>query len=68
MLQAPSNEIFSTLPQGRNSPYTRDNSAGALNAAAFTMNTDKRQVDAVTKKVTHMGDFIYKYILLTYRL
>ncbi|OBZ74793.1 putative ATP-dependent helicase IRC20 [Grifola frondosa] len=39
--------------------YTRDNSAGTLNATAFAMNTDKSKVDAPTKKV-QKGDFVYK--------
>ncbi|TBU46840.1 SNF2 family N-terminal domain-containing protein [Dichomitus squalens] len=39
--------------------YTRDNAAGTLNVTSFAADSDKKQVDAPSKKV-QKGDFVYK--------
>lgn len=39
--------------------YTRDNAAGSLNVTPFATDSDKKQVDAPSKKV-QKGDFVYK--------
>ncbi|PIL26140.1 hypothetical protein GSI_11895 [Ganoderma sinense ZZ0214-1] len=39
--------------------YTRDNAAGTLNVTPFATDSDKKQVDAPSKKV-QKGDFVYK--------
>ena len=39
--------------------YTRDNAAGSLNVTPFAADSDKKEVDAPTKKVMK-GDFVYK--------
>ncbi|KAI0350953.1 hypothetical protein OH77DRAFT_1411940 [Trametes cingulata] len=39
--------------------YTRDNAAGTLNVTPFTVDSDKKKVDAPAKKV-QKGDFVYK--------
>ncbi|KAI0668956.1 SNF2 family N-terminal domain-containing protein [Trametes maxima] len=39
--------------------YTREKAAGTLNATPFTVNADRKQVDAPAKKM-QKGDFVYK--------
>ncbi|KAI8992837.1 SNF2 family N-terminal domain-containing protein [Trametes punicea] len=39
--------------------YTKDKAAGTLNVTPFAVESDKKQVDAPTKKV-QKGDFVYK--------
>ncbi|KAI9061801.1 hypothetical protein FKP32DRAFT_1594010 [Trametes sanguinea] len=39
--------------------YTRENAAGTLNVTPFAVDTDKKKVDAPSKKV-QKGDFVYK--------
>ncbi|KAI0370965.1 hypothetical protein BV20DRAFT_943332 [Pilatotrama ljubarskyi] len=39
--------------------YTRDNAAGTLNVTPFTVDSDKKKVDAPANKV-QKGDFVYK--------
>ena len=46
--------------------YTRDNAAGTLNVTSFAADSDKKQVDAPTKKV-QKGDFVYKWVLGMWR-